>query len=299
MLLTLLVAASTLRPSADQQDHVATRHVVAELLAMRTASPADRAGDATPPGPQTPPPDDAPLALLGDYWARRDPSAGAPTAQVRQRLLDVCDNQPELLTSLFEWLPETPEAGDRVKSLLDRHAAKMSTSWNDAVTEYLKLQTRHLREQLVADARLAEDADHGGYVDKSEELEALARIDWTRAEPILRRHAAGAGRRTAALAIALLYRHAVAVNDRSRAAAGRAPTNGARPRRRPLCSPRCCQRPRLARPARAAPTRCACRMEAGDFSTRCASRSRCSSCSPAPPSSCCWSRARTWPACSC
>jgi hypothetical protein len=51
--------------------------------------------------------------------------------------------------------------------------------------------------------------DEAGYVDGEEELEEIAKQDWQRVEPVLKRMAAGPQSRTATLALTLLYRHLV------------------------------------------------------------------------------------------
>jgi hypothetical protein len=75
------------------------------------------------------------------------------------------------------------------------------------VKKYLKLNTKYFREELVADALAAADDSEGGYVAKEDELTTLARLDWPKAEPILKKFAASPMPRRAVLAKTLLYRH--------------------------------------------------------------------------------------------
>jgi hypothetical protein len=156
----------------------------------------------------SPPPDDAPLDVLGLYWGQIDDSIKAKaSAQTRSRLLEACIQKPELTASLLKILPQTPQAQDAIKQIYDANAARLSEGWRDEVKKYLKLNTRYFREELVADALAAADDAEGGYVEKEDELKTLARLDWPEAEPILKRFAADPMPRRSVLAKTLLYRH--------------------------------------------------------------------------------------------
>jgi hypothetical protein len=56
------------------------------------------------------------------------------------------------------------------------------------------------------------DTDESGWADAAE---ALARLDWQTAEPILKKHAADSPTTSAAIALVLLYQHAVKAGDQS------------------------------------------------------------------------------------
>jgi len=156
----------------------------------------------------SPPPDDAPVEVLGLYWGQIDDSIKVKaSASTRSRLLEACVQKPELTASLLKILPDTPQAQDTIKRIYDDNAGRLSEGWRNEVKKYLKLKTRYFREELVADALAAADDSEGGYVAKEDELTTLARLDWPSAEPILKKFATSSMHRRAVLAKTLLYRH--------------------------------------------------------------------------------------------
>jgi hypothetical protein len=112
------------------------------------------------------------------------------------------------LPYLVEFLPDTSDAHDRVKELWDRAdpGERHGEEWK-GVREWLMFRSLYLRDELVEIARAARDEE--GWVEGTDELEALARLDWAAATPILLAHEVGTHQRTAALAMSLLYRKAV------------------------------------------------------------------------------------------
>ncbi|HYG79398.1 MAG TPA: HEAT repeat domain-containing protein, partial [Pyrinomonadaceae bacterium] len=195
------------------------------LLAMpaptpRAGAPAEGQAQEKPPRPDTfysedrQPPDDAPLEDLLDYWTRLGTSprravGPKPSDRVRERLLAAAEADPERLAGLLHYLPETGAAAGRVKRLYEKTQgdSRLEEPWHNNVREWLKLHSKDYLGELLPQARRVKD--RGGSVDNKEELKALARVDWESAEPLLQALAGGsAGPRSAALAIALLYRHA-------------------------------------------------------------------------------------------
>jgi hypothetical protein len=62
------------------------------------------------------PAEDAPLDVLGRFWAQLDrPGENLPNAKVRLRLLDYCEAHSEFLSDLLKFLPAESEANARVK----------------------------------------------------------------------------------------------------------------------------------------------------------------------------------------
>jgi hypothetical protein len=214
--------------SASTSTQTVKSDLIRDLLAL--PAPSSAAGTPAHPAPQfdessdttsdDEPPEDAPLEVLSRYWAEESVTDGTKLSEnLRQRLLAACEAQPELLGSLIRILPDTPDSYDRIKAIYDRNADKFNDSWRENVVKHLKTHSKYFRDQLVAEARAAKDADEGGYVNHSDELETLTRIDWIRAEPVLRAHAAGTAPRTALLAKTLLFRHFVATHDSDSASA--------------------------------------------------------------------------------
>jgi hypothetical protein len=156
----------------------------------------------------SPPPDDAPLEILGLYWGQMNGSVQVSASQkTRERLVEACVAKPELTASLLKLLPQTPQVQDVIKRLYDENGERLGESWREEIKKYLKLNTRYFREELFADAMAAQDDNEGGSVTHEDELTTLARMDWTRAEPILKNYAQGAMPRRAVLAKTVLYHH--------------------------------------------------------------------------------------------
>jgi hypothetical protein len=156
----------------------------------------------------SPPPDDAPLDVLGLYWGQIDDSIKVKAlASTRSRLLEACIQKPELTASLLKILPRTPQAQDTIKQIYDENAERLSEGWRDDVKKYLKLNTKYFRNELVTEALQAKDEDKYGSVFNENELKSLATLDWPKAETILRGFAATAKPRTSTLSKGLLYRH--------------------------------------------------------------------------------------------
>lgn len=181
------------------------------------AEPAEEARPANFYAQNQAPPDDAPTKDLVDYWERWAGSSGRerpkPSEAVRRRLLAACEAGPESLPRLIALLPDAPETAERVKKLYDAAQGdeRFDEGWRKAVREWLQFNSAYFLSDLLSAARKA--GDKAGYVDKEEALKALAKVDWGSAEPLLRSLSGGGQPRTAALALALLHRHALDAKD--------------------------------------------------------------------------------------
>jgi hypothetical protein len=227
--LFILSAGCLLATAQQQNSPTALRGELRRLLSMPAPTPrvADDAEkrNAMPPRPPDffdsakTPPDDAPIADLLDYWERprlrrRDRHVLEPSDATRRRLLAACEGEPERLPLLLELLPQDAATAERVKKLHDESLAsdRFDEDWRKKVRDWLRFNSKYFLGELLALARKAKDKD--GYVDGEEALLALVKVDWSTAEPLLQ-SLSGGGPRTAALANALLYRHAVGVNEES------------------------------------------------------------------------------------
>lgn len=165
------------------------------------------------------PPDDAPAEDLLDYWERWASASGPerrkPSAAVRERLLAACEAEPERLSRLLPLLPDNGDAADRIKKLYDaaQGNARFNEEWRKSAREWLRFNSRYFLSDLLGLAQKARDKE--GYVDKEEALKALAKVDWESAVPLLQSMSGGSQPRTAALALALLYRHALGEKESS------------------------------------------------------------------------------------
>jgi hypothetical protein len=192
--------------------------LINELLRFPIQLPAEVRRQPTMPQALPDPGEDASIAALVSYW--RSTAAGRqqtrPSEHVIDRLLDWCESSPRDLSSLLPLFQESPPAQDRIKAIYDRNG---SDPGFDSVRQFLRLHSRHFREERIAMARQAHDKEY--WVQNSEELEALARLDWNVAEPILLEHVRSGLHRTRALALAQLYSVAVRQSSREKAEAYR------------------------------------------------------------------------------
>jgi hypothetical protein len=176
------------------------RDVIDELLQL----PAPPRGEYAEPRPisEKAPPDDAPLPALVEWWsAHTMPGVekAIPSAAVRERLVEALERQPGSIDSIYSLLPPRADVCERVKRL----------DASDDVQHWVLHNCASERDELLAVAAQATDVgDGGGGVEKREHLEALARADWNRAEPLLRQFAGSQQPRIRVLAQALLYEHA-------------------------------------------------------------------------------------------
>src|SRR5215510_943801 len=99
-----------------------------------------------------PPDDDAPIKELIAYWNQ---SHGAnppkPSDKVRQRLLEACEDRPELTPGLIRFLPETTDTHDRLYKPLEEEENGFNLKeflWN-----WLRLNSKYFRDDLIAAAR--------------------------------------------------------------------------------------------------------------------------------------------------
>jgi hypothetical protein len=159
------------------------------------------------------PDDNAPPDVLARYWAQLDSSDNVtPSEAVRRKLLDFCEGQPAFLPSLLSLLPADDDANARIKRIYDNNTA-LGKDWQEKVREHLKSHSIFFRDELFAEAQVARDDDKNGEVQQSDELTTLAKLDWPRAEPLLKKFATGNQPRTAVLAQTLMYRHFANAGD--------------------------------------------------------------------------------------
>jgi len=167
--------------------------VIDDLLAM---PPAPRVQVTDPKKAHDNPPDvSAPVEELARYWARFVPDRLPPPA-VRERLVETIERQPRYVENLVQAFPPRADVCRRLAGFEEA----------GQVAEWMLHHCASHRARLVAAAGKVKDAE--GYVSGGDELEALARADWTKAEPLLKRLAASPEPRTRALALALRYEHA-------------------------------------------------------------------------------------------
>src|SRR5262249_16447162 len=123
-------------------------------------SPDEKASEeSASEGEDKPPADDAPIKELIDYWSRHDAAdANAPklSDKVRERLLEACEDRPELLSCLMDCLPESADTHDRMYKLLNE-ASEGEETWKPRVRTWLRRNSAYFRDELIKAARAAGD----------------------------------------------------------------------------------------------------------------------------------------------
>jgi hypothetical protein len=141
-----------------------------------------------------------------------------PTGKTRSRLLDGCEKKPEYVPSLSRFLPDTPEAAERVMKLFDQEqkAKQLYPNWTKQVRAWLRHHSKYFRDELIQAAKDATFKFFGQ--EGKEDVLALVRLDWEQAEPILLEHAASDEPRRTAGATSILFERALRTKDAERAA---------------------------------------------------------------------------------
>ena len=201
--------------------------VLKQLLAMPAptprGSPAPTGADLKMDQPgffsrRNPPPDDAPIRDLVNYWngwSRGNHGSHKPSKTVMQRILDYVLAEPERLAIYLHMVPANETTIAKVKELYDKeqNEQQLDSGWSQQVKEWLLFNSNHFLDELAALARKVKDSAKGGNLNKQEALIALASLDWSNAEPLLRSLLASAQPRSSTLALSLFYQHAILEKD--------------------------------------------------------------------------------------
>ena len=136
---------------------------------------------------------------------------------MKQRLLEAGLEEPEILPEVLPFLSTAAGAEARIKELYDKEQNNPESQgyWREKVQKWLFYNSKYFLGDLLAQANKITDTEKTGGVEHEEALIGLARVDWQTAEPLLNKLAAGVQIRSGALALTLLYRHAIAERDAS------------------------------------------------------------------------------------
>jgi hypothetical protein len=186
-----------------------------ELLKLNPLAPKSlsekNSGTATASSEEEtkPPADDAPIKELIVYW-RRNHGANSekPSDKVRQRLLEACEDRPILTLGLMELLPETTDTHDRLYKLIEEDVVD-DYDLRGFLRRWLQHNSRYFRSDLIAAAR----GEIGNETSPGESLQALARLDWDAARPVVETLASAGNFPMTAIALSLLYERAQAAGD--------------------------------------------------------------------------------------
>jgi hypothetical protein len=132
-------------------------------------------------------------------------------------LFEYCVSELPTLAQLLRLFPETDATHAKVKELYDaaQNDPQLGVDWRNSVKEWLLYNTTYYLGELRAAAQKAKEDEKEGDVNREQALRALATLDWSTAEPLLRGLLASGQPRSSALAISLFYHHAVDEKDLS------------------------------------------------------------------------------------
>lgn len=187
----------------------------AEQTADNTEPKKDRSSKFF--APDNPPPDDAPLEDLVDYWTRWGGPNAKPFASdtVKKRLLEACTTDVKHLPNLIALFSNDEATAKTIKDLFDRGSNDESFDEysREKVKKWLLFNSKFFLSELHALASKTTDNETGGNVRNEEALVALARVDWQTAESLVVGLAGGNEPRSSALAVSLLYNQAISSKD--------------------------------------------------------------------------------------
>ncbi len=139
------------------------------------------------------PDDEAPIEDLMDYWARQNQiDRGRGYAQKvsdksLERIMKEIEEDPERLLQYVNLFAGNKDAIEFAKNIYDAEliARKYTKDWRESLKTWLTFNSPYFSNELVDVARTVRD--EAEYVTNQDELLALAKVDWDKAEPILNR----------------------------------------------------------------------------------------------------------------
>lgn len=171
---------------------------------------------------KNPPPDDAPIEVLIEFWRTLEQTSNDigykvyPSEKVLDRLMAEMQRNPEIAPDLLNAFPRNSRSADFVKGLYDRMTGPEESQLERraALKRWLKYNTAYYSADLAREAARVKDSN--GYVTHHHDLIALARVDWDRANPIVSRLYTNPGQKASQIAaIWALYLHAMDVGSPS------------------------------------------------------------------------------------
>ena len=168
------------------------------------------------------PPDDAPIEDLLDYWKQKSEQFDKfrynlkPSKETLERILNELREKPELVADYIKILPAEPEVIALVKNAYEKGSE--GERQNYGKQENLRIWLRNNSDTFINE--LSQSVEmirmNDRILNNQEDLEALARVDWNRAKPIVDRFEANrASIETYTLAKFVLYHHALKEKNNS------------------------------------------------------------------------------------
>jgi HEAT repeat protein len=143
---------------------------------------------------QQPPPDNAPIEDLMDYWARMSLGYAdlnynpRPSATVANRIMRELQDDPEKIVEYLNIFQGDRRAEDMARGLyqrLDASGDDEDSGRIETLKSWLKTNTDDFSGELEAVASRIRDANE--YVENQDALLSLTRVNWDKAEPIVTR----------------------------------------------------------------------------------------------------------------
>jgi HEAT repeat protein len=141
-----------------------------------------------------PPPDNAPIEDLMEYWAKMSLGYAdlnynpRPSATVANRIMAELQEDPDKLVeylNIFQGDRRAEEMAQAMYQRLDAAANDEDSGRVETLKAWLKTNTDDFSDELETAALRIRDANE--YVENQEELLALTRVNWEKAEPIVTR----------------------------------------------------------------------------------------------------------------
>ncbi|MDF7798220.1 hypothetical protein P4C99_02000 [Pontiellaceae bacterium B1224] len=216
-LLMLLPILTRAEPQIDTDLHQAQTNLFVALLNEPAPAPywEDLPRERLFPVPN-PEEDSTPLGLL-KKWRNEsririhqyeDKDTSKPSIEEQHEILAACEIYPGALTSILEFLDDTPDIQDAVYELYQKgmDAEFYDTDDREEIAQWLMQRGQYLRPQLIQQAK----AFHfnGEYLTDDDPLEWLAELDWPTAKTILCTHASSDEPHVQTHALIILYEKA-------------------------------------------------------------------------------------------
>lgn len=172
---------------------------------------------------KNPPPDDAPIDDLLDYWRHQNSNyrgsaySARPSEAAIARMLPEIEKDPESIVNYLNVIKNSPAGVDAVKRVYDSLGESAEEADEDGeeeggtksrLKEWLTSNSSYFGADLEKRAR--QSGDENGYVRNQEAFHDLTRNDWERARPMVDRlYADGSQPASQTMARWALYRHAM------------------------------------------------------------------------------------------
>ncbi|MEQ1764783.1 MAG: hypothetical protein ABL984_16760, partial [Pyrinomonadaceae bacterium] len=165
---------------------------------------------------EQPPPDNAPIEDLMDYWSKMSLGYAdlnynpQPSATVANRIMRELQEDPDKIVEYLNIFHGDRRAEDMARSMYQRLEAAGDDGESariDTLKSWLKTNTDDFSGELETVASRIRDANE--YVDNHEDLLSLTRVNWDKAEPIVTRMYSDKGQKVSqVLATWALYKRA-------------------------------------------------------------------------------------------